>query len=125
MGWVSNRLADSERIVSGDIVDLQFKALEAGTPIDLSAFTEIAVKVFALGADGKPSGAALISDNLAGDVDLVSGGTGGLFKDALAAADTAGLSGLYWLQVKLTDAASKVRTCRPIIVPIDADLITA
>lgn len=125
MGWTSSRLASCERITSGDIVDLQFKALESGVPIDLSAFTEIAVKVFALGEDGKPTGAAVISDNLAGDVDLVGGGTSGLFKDALAAADTAALAGLYWVQVKLTDAASKVRTCRPIILPIDADLITA
>lgn len=125
MGWKSTQLADSQRIRSGDIVALQLKALESGAAINLSGFTAIAVKLFALGADGKPTGAAIFTDALAADVTLVGGGTAGLFQDALEAADTAGLAGLYWLQVKLTDAASKVRTCRPIILPIDADLITA
>lgn len=125
MGWNAKQLDSSHRLRSGDITAIQFKALEAGAAINLSAFTAIALKLFALGADNKPTGAALFTDALAGDITLVGGGTTGLFQDALAAADTASLSGLYWAQVKLTDAAGKVRTCRPIIFPIDADLITA
>lgn len=125
MGWIARQLQQSDKMVSGDIQDLNFRATEDGAVINLAAFTEIAVKIFALGANSKPSGAALISDNLAGDVDLVSGGTTGLFKDALAAADTASLAGRYWLQVKLTDASGNIRTCRPVIVPILPDLITS
>lgn len=125
MGWRDRQLPQTDKMVSGDIQDLNFRALESGVVINLAAFTEIAVKIFALGDNGKPTGAALVSDTLAGDVDLVSGGTTGLFKDALAAADSASLAGRYWVQVKLTDASSNVRTCRPVILPILPDLITA
>jgi len=125
MGWRDRQLPQTDKMVSGDIQDLNFRALESGAVINLAAFTEIAVKVFALGDNGKPSGAAVISDNLAGDVDLVGGGTTGLFKDALAAADTTSLAGRYWVQVKLTDAGGNIRTCRPVILPILPDLITS
>jgi len=131
MSYTSTRLDDYYRMMSGDIVALQYRVVEAtaagaaGAAIDLSAFTAIAIKVFALGADGRPSGAALITDALAADITLVSGGTTGLFQQALALGDTASLSGAYWVQVKLTDAAAKVRTCKPFILHIDSDLITA
>lgn len=127
MSYTSTRLDNYHRIKSGDIVTLQYRVTEglSGAVINLSAFTAIAIKVFALGADGRPSGAALITDALAADVTLVSGGTTGLFQQALALADTAGLAGSYWVQVKLTNASSQVRTCKPFILVIDADLITA
>ena len=127
MSHTSTRLSDFHRMVSGDIVALQYRVTEgiSGAVIDLSAFTAIAIKVFALGADGRPTGAALITDALAADVTLVSGGTTGLFQQALALADTAGLAGSYWVQVKLTNASSQVRTCQPFILIIDAVLITA
>lgn len=125
MAWTRKQLSHVDRMNSGDIQDLDFRVLSGGAVVSLAAYSEIAVKVFALGTDGAPTGAAVISDNLAGDVDLVGGGTTGLFKDALAAADTASLSGLYWVQVQLTDGSGNVRTCRPVILPIRADLITS
>jgi len=113
-------------MVSGDIKTHQFVVVDTdGNVVNLSAFTDIAVKAFALGDDGLPTGAAVISDNLAGDVDLVGGGTGGAFSWALVAADTAALAGDYWVEAKLTDAGGLIRHTSPAILHVAADLITA
>lgn len=114
-------------ITSGDILDLNFKAVdENGAVINLSAFTDIDVGLFAIdSATGLPTGADLLAENLVGAVDLVGGGTGGLFKCALVAADTATLVGDYYLEVRLEDAATLFRTCTPCTLRIRGDLITS
>lgn len=114
-------------IASGDILDLNFKAVdENGAVINLSAFTDIDIALFALDpATDLPTGADLLAENLAGAVDLVSSGTTGLFKVALVAADTATLAGDYWLEIRLEDAGGLFRTCTPCILRIRADLITS
>lgn len=114
-----------DRIYSGDIVTVPFQVLdEDGDPLDLTGASELVVKLFTIGTDGFPSGAALLSDNLAGDVDIDDAANGEASVD-YAAADTASLAGRYWLEAKLTDAAGAVRTIQPAILPIVADLITS
>lgn len=114
-----------DRINSGDIVNVPFQVLdENGDALDLTGASELVVKLFAIGDNGLPDGAALISDNLAGDVDIDDAEDGAASVD-YAAADTATLSGLHWLEAKLTDAAGKVRTVQPAYLYIAADLITS
>lgn len=114
-------------IASGDIRDINFKVVdETGAVINLSAFLDIDIAIFAIDpATGLPTGADLLGENLAGAVDLVSGGTTGLFKVALVAADTASLAGDYWLEVRLEDAAGLFRTCTQCTLRIQGDLITS
>lgn len=113
-------------ITSGDQLDLNFKAVdENGAVINLSAFTDIDIGLWEIGADGLPTGSDLLGENLAGAVDLVSSGTTGLFKIGLVAADTAALAGDYYLEIRLEDAANLFRTCTPCTLRIRADLITS
>lgn len=112
------------RMTSGDIVMHDLRAVDHNRePIDLSAYTDIIVAAFAT-ENNAPTGAALITDDLDGDVALVGGGTGGRFQVPWAAADTATLAGLYWVEVQLVNAAGAVRTTH-FTVQIGADLITA
>lgn len=112
-------------ITSDDIRTLQFKVVnEAGVAVNISGYTDIDVRVFAL-EGGVPSGAAVINENLAGDVNLVGGGTGGLFELVLAAADTTSLAGDYWLEVRLEDGSGRFLTALQAILPITADLVTS
>jgi len=114
-----------DRVYSGDIVNVPFQVLdENGDPLDLTGVSELQVKLYALGATGLPDGAAVITDTLAGDVDIDEAATGEASVD-YAAADLANLAGRFWLQAKLTDAAGKVRTVQPAILPIAADLVTS
>lgn len=114
-------------ITSGDILDLNFKAVdENGTAINISAFTDIDIGLFAIDpATGLPTGSDLLAENLAGAVDLVSSGTTGLFKVGLVAADTASLAGDYYLEARLEDASGFFRTCTPCTLRIRGDLITS
>lgn len=114
-------------IASGDILELNFKVVdENGAVVNISAFTDIDVALFALDpATDLPTGSDLLAENIAGAVDLVSSGTTGLFKVALVAADTATLAGDYWLEVRLEDAAGLFRTCTQCTLRIRADLITS
>lgn len=113
-------------MTSGDILDLNFKAVdETGTAINLSAFTDIDAGLYATDANGAPTGADLLGENLAGAVDLVSSGTTGLFKIGLVAADTSALVGDYYLEIRLEDAANLFRTCTPMTLRIRGDLITS
>ena len=113
-------------ITSGDILDLNFKVVdETGAVVNISAFTDIDAALFATDANDAPTGTDLLAENLAGAVDLVSGGTTGLFKVALVAADTASLAGDYYLEIRLEDAGGLFRTCTPMTLRIRGDLITS
>lgn len=114
------------RIYSGDIVNVPFKAVDAATgeAIDLTGATELVVKVFAVSEAGIPTGAAVISENLAGDVDIDDAEAGEASVD-LVAADTASLSGRHWFEAKLTDAGGMVRTLQPAWLHIVGDLLTS
>lgn len=113
-------------MTSGDIIDLNFKVVdETGAVVNISAFTDIDVGLFATDANDAPTGTDLLAENLAGAVDLVSGGTTGLFKVALVAADTASLAGDYYLEIRLEDAGGLFRTCTPMTLRIRGDLITS
>ena len=116
------------RIYSGDIVNIPFKAVDAATgePVDLTGATELVVKVFAVSEAGLPDGAALISDTLSGggDVDIDDAEAGEASVDYVAA-DTATLAGRYWFEAKLTDAAGMVRTLQPAWLHIVGDLLTS
>jgi hypothetical protein len=113
-------------MASGDEIELNFKAVdETGAAINLSAFTDIDIGLFATDGEGDPTGADLLAENIAGAVDLVSSGTTGLFKVALVAADTASLSGDYYLEIRLEDASNFYRTCTPLTLRIHGDLITS
>lgn len=112
-------------IRSGDIANVPFMVVDTdGEPLDLTGASELVVKLFAINSAGLPDGAALVSDNLAGDVDL-DDADGGIASVDYAAADTAALSGRHWLEAKLTDAAGKVRTVQPAYIYILPDLITS
>ena len=112
-------------IRSGDIVNVPFLVVdENGDALDLTGASELVVKVFAIGANGLPDGAAVISENLAGDVDI-DDAEGGEASVDLVAADTATLSGRHWLEAKLTDADGDVRTVQPAYIYILPDLITS
>ena len=111
-------------MISGDIKSHFFRAVDtAGAAIDISGYTPIVISVFAMAA-GVPTGAALFSDNLAGDVDFTDDGTDGEFDVPWAAADTASLSGEYYVEVKMTTGSSQIRTSS-CIIEIVADKITA
>lgn len=113
-------------MTSGDILDLNFKVVdETGAVVNISAFTDIDVGLWATDANGDPTGSDLLAENLAGAVDLVSSGTTGLFKVGLVAADTASLVGDYYLEARLEDAAGLFRTCTPMTLRIRGDLITS
>lgn len=119
------RLPTLAPVYSGDIVNVPFKVVdETGAALDLTGASELVVKVFAIGSDGLPSGAALISDNLAGAVDIDDAEAGEASVD-WEAADTASLAGRYWVEAKLTDAGGNVRTVQPASIRILADLITS
>lgn len=112
-------------MASGDIVTLNFLVVdEDGDAVNLSAFGEILLEVFAT-SNGRPTGASVVSENLAGDVNLVGGGTGGEFSVDLVAAYTASLAGRYWLEVLTTDAGGNDRTLPPLYLDIRADLLTS
>ena len=113
-------------MTSGDEIELNFKVVdETGAVVNISAFTDIDVGLFATDAEGDPTGADLLAENLAGAVDLVSGGTTGLVKVAIVAADTASLVGDYYLEVRLEDGSGFFRTCTPMTLRIRGDLITS
>lgn len=114
-------------IASGDQKTLQFKVVDdTGDAVNISAFSDIDVQVFAIDAEtGEPTGAAIVSENLAGDVDLVGGGTTGLFSVAIVAADLASAAGDYWLEARLEDASNRFRTCAPHTLRVQEDLITS
>lgn len=114
-------------VTSGDQKTLQFAVVDdTGAAVNISAFTDVDVQVFAIDAEtGEPTGAAVVSENIAGDVDLVGGGTTGLFSLALVSADTASLAGDYWLEVRLEDASNRFRTCAPYTLRVREDLITS
>ena len=58
-------------IMAGDIVNIPFLVVdENGADLDLTGATELVAKLFAVGGNGLPDGAALVSDNLAGGVDI-------------------------------------------------------
>ena len=113
-------------MASGDIKTLTFAVHDedTGAAINISAYTEVSVKLFAM-SGGLPTGAALLTENLAGDVDLVNDATDEKYTLALAAADTASLAGDYWIEAKLTDAAGNFRHTSPVILRILADIITS
>ena len=114
-----------EAMASDDIRTLQFKVVDdTGAVVNISGYTDIDVQVFAL-ASGKPTGAAVISENLAGDVALVGGGTAGLFEVAFVSADTTSLSGDHWFEVRLEDASGNFLTALQAILPITGDLVTS
>lgn len=111
---------------SGDIALLTFEVVdEDGVAVNLSTATDIDVQLFAIGVGGVPTGAAVLAENLAGDVDLVGGGTAGKCSLALAAADTAALAGDYWIEVRVEDAAGLFRTATPCTLRVLGDLITS
>lgn len=114
-------------MVSGDIQLLAFKVIDTdGNPVNLSTATDIDVQIFAIDPETEaPTGAALVSENLAGDVDLVGGGTAGDFSLALASADTDALAGDYWLEARIEDASNRFRTCDPVILRVKGDLYTS
>jgi len=118
-------------IVSGDIVTLTFVAMEkaspnaAATAINIATATDVDVQIFAVDEEGLPDGAAVVSENIAGDIALVGGGTGGQFSLDLVAADTASLEGDYWLEARIEDASNRFRTLSPVTLRIKGDLITS
>lgn len=112
-------------IVAGNIVNIPFLVVdENGDPLDLTGATELLVKLFAIGDNGLPSGAALVSDNLAGGVDIDDADGGEASVDWVAA-DTDALGGIYWFEAKLTDAGGNARTLQPATIRITGDLITS
>lgn len=113
-------------VASDDIVNIPFLIVdEDGEPLDLTGATELLVKVFAIGTDGRPTGAAVISDNLAGGVDIDDADGGEVSVDWVAADSTSLGGAVYWFEAKLTDAGGNVRTVRPATIRILADLITS
>lgn len=112
------------RMVSGDIVTHSLRVVDsAGAAIDISLYTPISISVFATN-NGEPTGAALFTDTLAGDIAFTTDGSDGLLDVPWAAADTAALAGVYYVEVQLTDAGGLVRTAS-FLIQIDADKITA
>jgi len=113
-------------IHSGDIRVLSFKVVdENGTAVNLSGYTDIDLAIYALDGQGNPTGAALASDNLAGDLDLVGGGTGGEFSWTTVAGDTSGLAGDYYVEVRLETSGGLFNTCSPAVLRVLEDLITS
>ncbi len=114
-------------MASGDIKTFAFTMKDtAGAAVDISSFGELDIQVFATTAgDGLPTGSAVITENLAGDVNLTGGGTTGGYELVLVAADTASLSGDYWLEVLAEDASGNKRTCLQAYLEIEGDLITS
>lgn len=112
-------------MVSGDIRTLTFEAWDAvaDAAYNLTGATEILAKVFAT-SGGLPTGAALLSENLAGDVDVVSAAAG-TFSLALVAADTASLAGDYWIDFKITDSGGNFLHPSGVLLRIAADSITS
>ena len=112
-------------IMAGDIVNIPFLVVdENGADLDLTGATELVAKLFAVGGNGLPDGAALVSDNLAGGVDI-DDAEGGEASVDWVATDTADLAGVYWFEAKLTDASGNVRTLQPATIRIVSDLITS
>ena len=112
-------------VVSGDIALLgPFEAWNAvaDAAYNLTGATEILAKLFAT-SGGLPTGAALITDNLAGDVDVVSAAAG-TFTVAYALADTAALAGDYWLDFKITDSGGNFLHGSGCIIRFLVDTIT-
>lgn len=112
-------------VMAGDILNIPFAVVdEAGAAVDLTGATELLVKLFAIGASGMPDGAAVVSDNLAGGVDI-DDAEDGLASVDWVAADTESLAGVYWFEAKLTDASGNIRTLQPATIRITPDLITS
>lgn len=112
-------------LFSGDIRELNFKVVdENGDAVDISGYTDIDLAFYEL-EDGEPTGSALVASDLAGTLDLVGGGTTGLFKWAPTAANTASREGDYYLEVRLENATGLFTTCTPCILRVKGDLITS
>lgn len=112
-------------LFSGDIRELNFTVQdENGAAVNISAYTDIDLAIYALDGD-EPTGAALVSSNLAGTLDLVGGGTTGNFKWTPTAANSASLAGDYYLEVRLENATGLFTTCTPCILRVKGDLITS
>lgn len=113
-------------LTSGDERVLTFQVMEGGSAVNISAYTEIDLELYATDAQGEPTGAAVASDTLSvGDIALSGGGTTGLFTWTTVAADTASLAGEYYMEIRLTDASSNLFTVTPLTLRVLADLITS
>ena len=113
-------------LTSGDERTLTFIVTEAGAAVNISAYTEIEMELYATDAAGDPTGAALVTDDMSvGDIALSGGGTGGLFTVPFVAADTASLAGDYYMEIRLTDASGNFLTVTPLTLRVLADLVTS
>ena len=112
------------KIMSGDIKTIELALIDDdGAALDLTGYGDIDFQVFAL-VDGVPSGAAVISENILGDVSIADADDGYVDID-LVASDTSGLDGTYYWELQAEDGSGNEHTVLGGPFVVTGDLFTS